>query len=138
MTHRVVLRRRLLLRVDEIMHQNKEVPSVARNSSLKEALVEMTQKKLGMTTVVGDNGELIGVFTDGDVRRAFDNQADIQKTAIYEVMSKNPKTISSDILAAEALSIMETYKITSLIIIDPEDRPVGIIHIHDILRAGVV
>lgn len=132
------LGRRLLLRVDEIMHQKKEVPIVSHTSSLKEALVEMTQKKLGMTTIVDDNGKLVGVFTDGDVRRAFDRNADIHKTEINLIMSKNPKTISSDILAAEALNIMETYKITSLIISDEHQRPLGIIHIHDILRAGVV
>ena len=91
-----------------------------------------------MTTVVDENNQLIGIFTDGDVRRAFDNNADIQKTQINQVMSKNPKTISSEMLAAEALSIMETYKITSLIITNEQQQPVGIIHIHDILRAGVV
>lgn len=132
------LGRRLLLRVCEIMHENLEVPIVSINASLKEALVEMTQKKLGMTTIINSNKELMGVFTDGDVRRAFDNHADIHKTLIHEVMSKNPKTISSDILAADALNIMETYKITSLVVINPERHPIGIIHIHDILRAGVI
>lgn len=132
------LGRRLLLLVEEIMHKNEQVPIVKLNTSLKEALVEMTQKKLGMTTVVNEEGILQGVFTDGDVRRAFDNSADIHKTVISQVMTKNPKTISSHILAAEALRIMETFKITSLIVADAEQRPVGIIHIHDILRAGVI
>ncbi len=132
------LGRRLLLRVHEIMHENDSVPIVPHHANLKEALVEMTRKKLGMTTIISQEGELIGVFTDGDVRRAFDNHADIQKTQIQEVMSKNPKTIPSHTLAAEALTIMETYKITSLIVINELKHPVGIIHIHDILRAGVV
>jgi arabinose-5-phosphate isomerase len=132
------LGRRLLLRVDEIMHQHDEVPIVLHDASLKEALVEMTQKKLGMTTVVNESSILVGVFTDGDVRRAFDKDSDIHQTRIHQVMSKNPKTISSHILAAEALHIMETYKITSLVVINDDTKPVGIIHIHDILRAGVI
>jgi arabinose-5-phosphate isomerase len=132
------LGRRLLLMVNEVMHQNDEVPIVSIDSSLKEALVEMTHKKLGMTTVVNETGKLAGVFTDGDVRRALDKEVDIHKTKINQVMSKNPKTISSHILAAEALNIMETYKITSLVVIDEKHHPVGIIHIHDILRAGVI
>lgn len=132
------LGRRLLLQVDEIMHHQTEVPIVSHTASLKEALVEMTQKKFGMTTVINANKELIGVFTDGDVRRAFDRNLDINSTQIQQIMSKNPKTIRGNILAAEALSMMENYKITSLIVTDDKNHPVGIIHIHDILRAGVV
>lgn len=131
------LGRRLLLQVDEIMNQHGDVPVVPYNASLEEALIEMTQKKLGMTTVVNEHGALIGVFTDGDVRRAFDKNTDIKKTCIHQVMSKNPKTISRELLAAEALNLMETHKITSLVIADDQHRPIGIIHIHDILRAGV-
>lgn len=130
------LGRRLLLRVDEIMHKEQNVPIVLQNAPLKQGLVEMSQKKLGMTTVVNEKGELIGVFTDGDVRRTLDNAFDIQKTLMHEVMSKNPKTISRDLLAADALNLMETHKITSLVIAD-ELRPIGVVHIHDILRAGV-
>src|SRR3990167_7845262 len=132
------LGRRLLLRVDEIMHQDKAIPMVHRDASLKEAFVEMTQKKLGMTTVIDTAGKLIGIFTDGDVRRALDNNVDINQTSVDSVMTKSPKTISSDMLAAEALSIMETFKITSLVITNSHDQPDGIIHIHDILRAGVI
>ncbi len=80
----------------------------------------------------------LAYFTDGDVRRAFDNNADIHQTQIHQVMTKNPKTISHNILAAEALSIMESFKITSLVVTDEAQVPVGIIHIHDILRAGVI
>lgn len=132
------LGRRLLLLVDEVMHQNDDVPVVSINASLKEALVEMTHKKLGMTTVIDEAGELAGVFTDGDVRRALDQETDVHSTKVHRVMSKNPKTITSNILAAEALNIMETFKITSLVVIDKARKPVGIIHIHDILRAGVI
>jgi arabinose-5-phosphate isomerase len=131
------LGRRLLLKVDELMHQDEDVPIVSQQASLKEALVEMTQKKLGMTTVVNDEQVLVGIFTDGDLRRAFDKDADIRTTFIYQVMSTRPKTIARDMLAAEALHLMETYKITSLVVADELKRPVGVLHIHDILRAGV-
>ena len=98
----------------------------------------MTQKKLGMTTIVNNAGELMGIFTDGDVRRAFDTNADINLTSIKSVMSSNPKTISNAMLAIEALEIMENYKITSLIVLNHLRQPHGIVHIHDILSAGVV
>ena len=132
------LGRRLLLRVDEIMHVGNAIPKVELNALLKTALVEMTQKKLGMTTVVNQDDQLSGIFTDGDIRRAFDNNADIHQTLISDVMSKNPKVIRPGMLAAEALHIMETYKITSLIVTNEYHQPVGVVHLHDILRAGVM
>jgi len=132
------LGRRLLLRVNEIMHQNTDIPIVKHNASLKEALVEITQKKLGMTTVVDQDGKLTGVFTDGDIRRAFDNNANVHETTVENVMSHNPKTITSNILASEALNIMESFKITSLVVVNENHQPNGIIHIHDILQAGVI
>lgn len=132
------LGRRLLLMVNEIMHKNEDIPFVQVNASLKEALVEMTQKKLGMTTIIHESGELAGIFTDGDLRRALDTGTDIHGMEVKEVMSKNPKTIKTNTLAVEALNMMESFKITSLVVIDTLRKPVGIIHIHDILRAGVV
>jgi arabinose-5-phosphate isomerase len=132
------LGRRLLLKVDAMMHQNENIPSVSMEATLKDALVEMTQKKLGMTTVLNDTGKLVGIFTDGDVRRALDNNTDIKSTQMHQVMSKNPKTIPTDTLAAAALSLMEKHKITSLVVVDADHHPLGIIHIHDILRAGIV
>ncbi len=132
------LGRRLLLRVNEIMHKETAVPIVNGTDPIKNALVEMTQKKLGMTTVINEQGKLIGVFTDGDVRRALDNMLDVQKTLMLDVMTKKPKTIASDLLAADALHIMETNKITSLVVADNDAKPIGILHIHDILRAGVI
>lgn len=132
------LGRRLLLRVDEIMHRENELPKVDMGATLKEALVEMTRKKLGMTTIVNEKGELAGIFTDGDLRRTLDHHSDMQKTLAHEVMSINPKVISLGMLAAEALHIMETYKITSLIVVDEAQCPIGVTHIHDILRAGVI
>lgn len=132
------LGRRLLLRVDEIMHTGNAIPAVNLDAMLKTALVEMTQKKLGMTTVLNEQGELAGIFTDGDVRRAFDRNADVHKTVIHTIMSKNPKIIRPGTLAAEALHIMETYKITALIVTDEDKKPIGIVHLHDILRSGVM
>lgn len=131
------LGRRLLLLVDEIMHQGAELPIITQTSTLKDALVEMTRKKLGMTTVVDENGKLVGIFTDGDLRRSLDKNTDIQHTQINTLMSKNPKTIAPHVLAAEAFNLMETFKITALVVAD-HGKPVGIVHIHDILRAGVV
>lgn len=131
------LGRRLLLMINEVMHKDEAVPVVPVHASLKEALVEMTHKKLGMTTVVNEQGELAGIYTDGDVRRTLDQETNIHTTQIQSVMSKNPKTITGNILAAEALNLMETFKITSLVVIDHVRKPVGIVHIHDILRAGV-
>jgi arabinose-5-phosphate isomerase len=132
------LGRRLLLKVHELMHTQDAIPKVDYDALLKTALVEMTQKKLGMTTIVHGDGKLAGVFTDGDIRRAFDNSTDIHNTVIHQVMSKNPKVIRKDILAAEALQIMESYKITSLIVTDEQHHPIGVVHMHDILRAGVI
>jgi len=130
--------RRLLLRVNDIMHTGDNIPKVDYNAFIKTALAEITQKKLGMTTVIGENNELAGIFTDGDVRRAFDSNADVYKTTIHSIMTKNPKVISPSTLAVEALNMMETYKITSLIITNEKNYPVGIVHLHDLLRAGVV
>lgn len=132
------LGRRLLLRVDEIMHTGDAIPKVNYDALLKTALMEMTQKKLGMTTILNQEEELAGIFTDGDIRRAFDNNADIHKTMIHQIMTKNPKVIHPGTLAAEALHLMETHKITALIVINHQKKPVGIVHMHDILRAGVM
>ncbi|HSW92822.1 MAG TPA: KpsF/GutQ family sugar-phosphate isomerase [Gammaproteobacteria bacterium] len=132
------LGRRLLLRVDEIMHTGSAIPKVNLDALLKTALVEMTQKKLGMTTVINPQNELAGIVTDGDLRRAFDNDKDIHKTAIQDVMTQNPKIIRPGTLAAHALNLMESHKITALIVTNDENHPVGVVHLHDILRAGLV
>lgn len=132
------LGKRLLLLVEEIMHKGDAIPVIHSDANLKSALVEMTEKKLGMTTVINRQGELVGIFTDGDLRRTLDSQADIHATRIESIMASKPKTIDAHMLAAEALGIMEKHKITSLVVIDKLKKPVGIIHIHDLLRAGVV
>jgi arabinose-5-phosphate isomerase len=132
------LGRRLLLKVDELMHVGDSVPKVDFNAFLKTALMEITQKKLGMTVVTHKDNKLAGIFTDGDVRRAFDNNADVHQTEIHSIMSKNPKVIRPGMLAAEALHIMESHKITALIVVNEEQHPIGVVHLHDILRAGVM
>ena len=132
------LGRKLLLRVSDIMHKEAEVPRVTPDQPLHDALLEMTQKGFGMTTIVADDNRLLGVFTDGDLRRVIDQKIDITNALMADVMSSNPRTISREILVAEALTIMESAAITALIIQDEDHRPVGVLHMHDILRAGVV
>ncbi len=132
------LGRKLLLRVRDIMHKGDEMPSVMADQPLQTALIEMTQKGFGMTTIMSQEGKLIGIFTDGDLRRIFDLSIDIATTPISDVMSVSPKTIHQDMLAAEALTIMENSTITALVAEDDNHNPAGIVHLHDILRAGVV
>ena len=130
------LGRRLLLRIEGLMHDGANLPSVKQDCLLSEALIEITQKSLGMTTVVDKQGELCGIFTDGDLRRSLDQIVDIHNTPICDVMTKKCVTISKDSLAAEALQIMEQHKITSLVVIENK-KPIGVIHMHDLLRAGI-
>jgi len=131
------LGRKLLLKVEDVMHSGESLPRVGEQTALRHALLEMTEKGFGMTTVVNDNDELLGVFTDGDLRRALDNAVDINTATVAQVMTRNCKTISKDILAAEALGIMESTKITALVVEDHQ-HPIGVLHMHDILRAGIV
>ena len=132
------LGRKLLLRAADIMHKDAEVPRVLASQPLHQALLVMTEKGFGMTTVVTDDNKLLGVFTDGDLRRIVDAKVDINSATMAEVMSANPKTINSEILAAQALKIMEDDSITALIVEDENQSPIGVLHMHDILRAGVV
>ena len=129
--------RRLLLRIESIMRTGDAIPRVFSGTPVSNALVEMTQKGMGMTTIVAPSGELLGIFTDGDLRRAIDGGIDIHQTIIDSVMHTHCKTISAQMLAAEALHIMEAFKITSLLIVDDKNIPYGTVHMHDILRAGV-
>ena len=132
------LGRKLLLRVCDIMHKDEDVPKVMIDQPLQDALIEMTQKGFGMTTIISKDKTLIGVFTDGDLRRAIDQKVNISTTTMAAVMSPHPKTINKDMLAVEALTIMESTSITALIVEDETGRPAGVLHLHDILRAGVV
>ncbi|WP_444901082.1 KpsF/GutQ family sugar-phosphate isomerase [Microbulbifer sp. SSSA007] len=132
------LGRRLLLKVEDVMHAGDELPQVHTDTLLSQALLEMTSKGFGMTTIVDPKGELIGVFTDGDLRRVIDQKIELDIATMEQVMSRRPKTVSADTLAAEALRIMEDYKITALVVEDEAHFPIGVLHMHDILRAGVI
>lgn len=132
------LGRRLLLHIADIMHSGDDVPRVPPGSPLSEALVEMTRTGLGLTAVVDDGGRLSGVFTDGDLRRALDAEVDLHRTVVDEVMTHNSKTIRPDQLAVEAVHLMEEHKIHGLLVVEADNRLVGALNIHDLLRAGVV
>ena len=131
------LGRKLLLRVKDIMHEGDQIPVVSADKTLQDALIEMTQKGLGMTTIMSDDAKLVGIFTDGDLRRIIDLKVDFAATSVSDVMSADPKTIPQNMLAAEALTIMEKASITALIV-EEEDHITGVLHLHDILRAGVI
>lgn len=131
------LGRRLLLKIDSIMHTGNEIPIVTLGTTVSGALLEMSSKALGMTTVVDEHGVLQGIFTDGDLRRTLDSTADIRNAPIEQVMTKAGLTVRPGTMAAEALRIMEDHKITVLIAIDEQRRPVGVIHTHDLFKAGV-
>jgi arabinose-5-phosphate isomerase len=133
------LGRRLLLHIADIMHAGDDVPRVGADASISEALVEMSRKRLGMTAIVDDENRLIGLYTDGDLRRTLDDHRfDVRNARIVEVMTRSPKTIGSDALAVEAAQLMEAHKISGVIVVDGEHRVVGALNIHDLLRARVV
>lgn len=131
------LGRKLLLKVDDIMHGGAELPRVHAGTTMDKALLEVSTKGLGLTTVLAADDSLLGVFTDGDLRRALDHEIDIHGTAIETVMTADPITINKEILAAEALHIMEEHAITALVAVDDNKVPTGVVHLHDILKAGV-
>jgi arabinose-5-phosphate isomerase len=126
-------------KVEDIMHRGDEVPLVVRETPLKDALFVISSKRLGVTGVVSDNGTLVGVITDGDVRRAMARGIDLFTTKAGEIMTRNPKRLKSSELAASALRKMEEFSITSLFVFDEQDseKLVGIVHIHDLLKAGI-
>lgn len=134
------LGKRLLLKVEDLMHVGDAFPMVSENTLMKDAIFEITSKRLGVTGVCNSEGHLVGVITDGDLRRALEKFNDLLNRKAYEVMTRNPKWIEKDALAAKAVQKMEEYSITSLFVFNkPGDKiPVGIIHLHDLLKAGVV
>ncbi|AKT32250.1 KpsF/GutQ family sugar-phosphate isomerase [Pseudomonas syringae pv. actinidiae] len=132
------LGRRLLLKVENVMHSGDALPSVQRGTLLRDALLEMTRKGLGMTAILEADGTLAGIFTDGDLRRTLDRPVDIRQTTIDEVMTLHGKTAHADMLAAQALKIMEDNKISALVVVDQNDKPVGAFNLQDLLRAGVM
>ncbi len=129
--------RRLLLLVDDIMHTGDEMPRVNLHTSLPNTILEITTKRLGATCVMNDEERLEGIITDGDLRRLIEKRHDIWELSAEDVMTKDPKTVFSGVLAARALLIMEENSITQLIVLDAEGIPVGIIHLHDLLKAGL-
>ena len=133
------LGRRLLLHISDVMHTGDKVPLIGADASLSAALMEMTRKGLGMTAIVDAEQRLLGVFTDGDLRRAVDNnKIDLRTTPVTTLMTLQPKTITGDKLAIEAARLMEAHKIHALLVVDAQNRVVGALNIHDLLRARVV
>ena len=132
------LGRQLLLHVEDVMRTGTALPRVAADDLLGAGLVEMSKKGLGMTVVVDSNDHILGVFTDGDLRRTLDKRIDVHSTAMRVVMTSNPKTIGARALAAEAMHLMETHRITALPVADAQGRLVGALNVHDLFRAGVV
>jgi arabinose-5-phosphate isomerase len=133
------LGRRLLLHIRDVMHGGDDVPRVRETATLSETLVEMSRKRLGMSAVVDGEGRLLGLYTDGDLRRTLDDATvDMRSTPISAVMTRSPKTIGADALAVEAAQLMEAHKINALLVVDDERRVVGALNIHDLLRARVV
>ena len=120
------------------MHTGAEIPRVSEKTMVKQTLLEMSAKGLGMTAVLNESGEVTGVFTDGDLRRTLDAGFDLHTTTTGEVMTRNGKTIGATSLAAEALRMMEEYRINALLVLDQERQLVGILNMHDLLRAQVV
>ena len=132
------LGRRLLLYVNDIMHTGTAIPQVAEGASLREALLEMTGKGLGMTGVVDLQGRLVGIFTDGDLRRVLNRSVDVYSAKITEVMTQNPKTTRADRLAAETVQLMRSLKINGLFVVDENNHVLGALNMHDLFRAGVI
>ena len=132
------LGKRLLLRLRDIMHQGDRVPMVKQTALIKDALVEMSLKGLGMTAIIDEEQKLVGLFTDGDLRRVLDNKIDIHSDIISTVMTYNPQVANSEMLAAQALKIMEDKKINGLIIVNDDNKPVGAMNMHDFLSSGVL
>jgi arabinose-5-phosphate isomerase len=131
------LGKRLLLDVRGLMHAGDELPAVKAGAPLKDALLEMTRKGLGMTAVVDERRKLLGIFTDGDLRRALDRDVDLRGTTIDSVMTKSCKTVREDVMASEALALMQQHKISALVVVDAQNRVTGALNMHDLLRAGV-
>lgn len=132
------LGRRLLLHVDDVMRRGDELPAVGPDTPLAAGLLEMSRKGLGMTTVLDDGRRLLGIFTDGDLRRALDRQVDVHRATMGEVMTSGGRVARPRMLAAEAVRMMQEHRITALPVVDDEGRLVGALNVHDLLRAGVL
>lgn len=131
------LGKRMFLKIDNLWHDHELLPVVHEDITIAQALIEVTAKKLGMTCIIDKQGKLAGIYTDGDVRRTLNDQHNINTTRIKEVMTQNCRTISAGMLAYDALALMQKYSITSLVVVDDEHKPIAVVHMHDLLRAGV-
>lgn len=131
------LGKRLSLKISELMVTGPDVPVVNQCTSIKDTILEITSKRLGVTSVVDDNDILAGIITDGDLRRVLERTLDISNLMAQDIMTRNPKTIKQDFLASFALQYMENYKITSLIVTDDGNKPIGVIHLHDLVKQGL-
>ncbi len=133
-----VLGKRLLLKVEDIMRKNKEHPIVKEDAKVKNVLLAITKARAGSASVINKKGKLAGIFTDGDLRRHFDEGADIAGKKISEVMTKNPIAIKKDRLAAEAFDILKTKRIDEIPVVDEKNRPIGLVDVQDLLKAGLL
>ena len=132
------LGRRLLLHVSDVMRRGKDLPTVRPETPLTEGLLEMSRKRLGLTAVVDAAGQVVGIFTDGDLRRALDRDLDVRATTMADVMTRGPRSIGPGELAAEAVLMMEKHSVNGLLVLDESGRLVGALNVHDLLRAGVM
>lgn len=131
------LGRRLLLRVEDLMFRGEQLPLVRQETLVKDALFEITSKRLGVTGVVDTEGRLVGIITDGDLRRGLERKGQILELKAKNLMTRNPKTIPADTMATEAMAVMERYSITSLFVLDHGKQPLGVVHLHDLVKAGI-
>ncbi len=131
------LGKRLLLRIDDLMGEGEKIPLVAQQATLREVILEITSKRYGATCVVDEDGVLLGIITDGDLRRLFSTPEEIRNFSATEMMTADPKTVTRGTLAVNALEVMEDYNIMQIIVVDDTRRPVGMVHLHDLLKAGV-
>jgi arabinose-5-phosphate isomerase len=132
------LGRKLLLKVSDIMLSGSDIPLIASTATVAQALLEISQKGLGMTGIVNESGELTGVFTDGDLRRILDARVDLHEATVNEVMTPGGKTTTADQLAVEAVNVMESFKISALMVLDENGKPIGAFNMHMLLKAGVL
>ena len=132
------LGRRLLTHVHDVMRTGQAIASVSQSASFSEAILEVSRKGMGMTAVIGDSGHVVGIFTDGDLRRALEKGGDLRSTSVGKLMTANPRFVRPDQLAAEAADIMEQYKISQLLVVDANQRLVGALNMHDLMRAKVI
>ncbi|MCC6611457.1 MAG: KpsF/GutQ family sugar-phosphate isomerase [Burkholderiales bacterium] len=132
------LGRRLLTHVRDVMRTGDDVPAVSDSASLPEAVLEMSKKRMGMTAVLDAGGRVVGIFTDGDLRRALDRVADFRTTSVVDVMTRDPRVIRPEQLAVESVEMMERYKVHGMLVVSEDGRLAGALNIHDLLRAKVV